>query len=89
MTCSYCGTAKAIHSDHIVSKAMRNRKAADGSLLYPGWEGVVVPACGPCNWRKLNRRIVPMDYEPFDKLPGTRPWMRWNGDPKKLSEILR
>ncbi len=30
-----------------------------------------------------------MDYEPFDELPGTRPWMRWDGDPKKLSVVLR
>ena len=78
--CAYCGE-RAIHLDHLVSRAMRRR--------HSGWEDATVPSCGPCNWRKGTRRLVPMDYEPFDKLPGTRPWMRWNGDPKELSEVLR
>ena len=32
-----------------------------------------------------------MDYEAFDGLPGTRPWARWNGDPKSkaYTEVLR
>ena len=79
--CSYCGKARAVHSDHIVSKSMRRR--------YPGWDDVTVPSCFPCNILKGTRQIVPMDYEPFDQLPGTRPWMRWDGDPKKLGRVLR
>ena len=30
-----------------------------------------------------------MDYEAFDDLPGTRPWMRWDGDRAKLGVLLR
>ncbi len=81
MICSYCGEAKAIHNDHIVSKAMRRR--------HPGWDDVVVPSCSTCNWRKGTRRLVPHDYpdEEFAKLPGTRPWKRWDGTP--VTEVLR
>lgn len=80
MTCAYCG-ARAVHMDHIVPKRLRRK--------HEGWEDAKVPACGECNWRKGDRCIVPMDYEPFDELPGTRPWMRWNGDPAGLREVLR
>ncbi len=85
--CSYCGKP-AVHMDHIVSKGMRTQIAADGSLRYPGWDDVTVPACFACNMRKGTRRLVPMDYEPFDQLPGTRPWMRWDGG-EVVSGVLR
>ena len=79
--CSYCRKARAIHQDHVVPVALRRR--------HPGWDDVKVPACGNCNWRKGTRRLVPMDYEPFDKLSGVRPWQRWNGEPMGAEKVLR
>lgn len=77
--CSYCLTAHAIHKDHIVPKALRRR--------HEGWDEETVPACGPCNWRKGTRRLVPMDYERFAELPGIRPWAEWDGSEEMLKEI--
>ena len=79
--CSYCRKRRAVHQDHIVSKSMRRR--------YPGWGNVVVTACFDCNMRKGTRQLVPMDYEPFDQLPGTRPWARWDGEPMGAEKVLR
>ncbi len=79
--CSYCKAAPSIHLDHIVPKALRRR--------HKGFDDLTVPSCGPCNWRKGTRRLVPMDYEPFDELPGVRPWKRWDGSVEGLREVLR
>ena len=70
------------------------RRVAEASRFctckhYKSWDDVKVPACGNCNWRKGTRRLVPMDYEPFDSLPGTRPWQRWSGEPMGAEKVLR
>jgi 5-methylcytosine-specific restriction endonuclease McrA len=80
MNCAYCGVAPAIHKDHIVSKALRRR--------HPGWENVTVPACGPCNWRKGTRRLVPVGYD-MSNLPGVKPWRHWDGSIEGLRETIR
>jgi 5-methylcytosine-specific restriction endonuclease McrA len=75
-TCAYCSTpdkpVRAIHRDHVVPIAMRRRHHIDADdITY--W----VAACGPCNWRKGNRKYFPRG---FDKriLPGSG-WQEWRG----------
>lgn len=81
--CAYCG-GYADTIDHLIPKAERRRHGiADDDERY------LVACCLTDNLLKGTRRIVPMDYEPFDELPGARPWMRWNGDPRELGRLLR
>ena len=79
--CSYCGK-RAVHMDHIMGKALRRR--------FPAWENVTVPACGPCNWRKLTRRLVPVGYPRLYELRilTGKEWREWTGG-KVVSEVLR
>ena len=83
MTCSYCGTAKAIHSDHIFSRALRRR--------FPAFTDTV-PSCAPCNWRKGTSHFVPPSWESripeLEELTGKK-WAVFTGDPKELTEVLR
>jgi 5-methylcytosine-specific restriction endonuclease McrA len=80
--CAYCGCSPAVHNDHIVPKALRRR--------HPGWESVTVRACMICNVRKGTRRLVPPSWaDRIYELPGTKPWMVWDGDPLKLRAVLR
>jgi len=74
MICSYCLTARAIHTDHIVPKAMRRRHhIADNDANFH------TPACGPCNWRKGTRKYAPPGFD-LSLLPG-RGWQTWDGGP--------
>ena len=87
--CQYCNgkEGRADTVDHIIPKAELAR--------FNEWErndrSWMVAACHVCNGRKGTRRLVPMDFSRFDELPGTRPWDRWDGDPKSkaYTELLR
>ncbi len=80
--CSYCRKARAVHDDHIMSKALRRR--------FTAWENVTVPACGPCNWRKLSRRLVPVGYPRLEELRilTGKAWMEWDGEPQGAEVVL-
>ena len=84
--CSYCGPRtdeRAIHADHIVSKADRDRTRPDGSLVYEGFQRETVPACGPCNWLKITRKLTPPSYPRLAELQAIdSTWRSWNGDKK-------
>lgn len=84
--CSYCGPRtrkRAVHMDHIVSKADRNRTRPDGSLVYEGFGEETVPACGACNWRKLTMHLTPPSYPRLAELQAIdSTWRGWDGDPK-------
>ena len=75
--CAYCLDRPAIHFDHIVSKADRRRYEGD-------WENERVPACGPCNWRKLTRHLVPRGFSRLAELQAIdSTWREWSGDPSE------
>ena len=81
--CAYC-SGRASTLDHLIPKAERRRHGiADDDERY------LVACCLTDNLRKGTRRLVPMDYEPFDQLPGVRPWARWNGEPMGAETVLR
>ncbi len=77
--CRYCGSARAIHADHIVPIALRRR--------HPGFDGdeFMAASCGPDNWRKGTRRLAPRDFD-LSLLPG-KGWQHWDGG--KLPEVIR
>jgi hypothetical protein len=81
--CSYCSTARSVHTDHIVSKNDRRRYGiAKNDARYHA------PACPSCNWHKLDSRVVPPTHahlvdELNARMAGTR-WRVWNGDPAML-----
>lgn len=101
--CAYCGKARATTVDHVIpqSLAKKQRNPHQGQCscklcdsrrpAIPEYLLVTVPACGPCNWRKGTRRLVPPSWEPRiellnELLPGT-PWRTWDGSP--LSPAFR
>lgn len=81
--CAYCEKERAVHRDHILSRALRRK--------HPGWDDVTVPSCGTCNWLKGTRRLVPPSWEhripELEELSGKR-WAVYRGGatPK---EVLR
>ena len=81
--CEYCG-ARAVHADHIFSKALRRR--------FPDWQNVTVPACFACNMLRGTRRLLPPSWahrqQELEELTGKK-WAVWHGDPKELKEVLR
>ena len=83
MNCSYCGTARAVHRDHIFSKALRRR--------FPEWENVTVPACYRCNMVRGTRRLLPPSWadreQELEELTG-KCWFVWNGG-KVVTEVLK
>lgn len=82
--CAYCGTARAVHRDHIVSSADRRRYGiAKNDVRYHAG------ACVTCNLNKLTRRLVPPTHaylvdELNELTTGTR-WRVWNGDAAGLA----
>lgn len=84
--CAYCLTARAVHTDHIVSGADRRRyRIAKNDARFH------VPACGPCNWRKLTSRLLPASHEHLIPelnalMTGVR-WRVWDGG--KIPEAVR
>ena len=84
--CSYCGPhtgARAIHADHIVSGQDRKRTRPDGSLVYEGFQTETTPACGPCNWFKLTRKLTPFGHPRLAELQAIdSTWREWDGDTK-------
>jgi len=78
--CAYCG-AQAAHADHVVPRQMRRRaKAAGYNVDSPD---NLVPACGPCDWRKLSRLLIPPSWEDrLDELNalGIGTFRVWRGD---------
>ena len=76
--CAYCG-GRAIHRDHIVPVALRRR--------HEGFDGpdYQVAACGPCNWRKGTRRLVPVGFD-MSGLP-SKGWQEWDGG--KVPEVIK
>lgn len=73
MICGYCGVARAIHRDHIVSKADRDRYKIDKDDVR-----FHVAACGPCNWTKSTRRLVPPSHAHLvDELNALMAGPRW------------
>ena len=83
MKCAYCGD-RAVHQDHIFSKALRRR--------FPEWENVTVPACFNCNIIKGTRHFVPPSWElripELEALTGAK-WAVFAGDPAELRIVLR
>ena len=81
--CSYCGPhtgVPAVHWDHIVSKADRNRTRPDGSFVYPGFQEETVPACYACNIFKSTRHLTPPSYPRLAELQAIkRNWKEWGG----------
>ena len=78
--CSYCDKARSIHNEHIVSNADRRRYGiAKNDAKYHA------AACGDCNWRKLDSRLVPPTHaylvdELNELMTGTR-WRVYRGGP--------
>jgi len=73
--CSYCKKARAIHEDHI----MPYRRKREEHAFFD-----TVPSCGPCNWAKLTRALVPVGYPRLEELRTLVPWKNWrewDGDP--------
>ena len=62
----------------------------DERRRHPGWDDETVPACGPCNWRKLTRRLVPVGYPRLTELRELtgKIWMEWDGG-KPVEAVLR
>ena len=78
--CAYCGVRRAIHDDHVIPKAVLKRYK---HLTIPAELREVVGACGPCNWLKSTRKLVPPSWA--DRLPALRElipgdWRIWYGD---------
>lgn len=75
--CAYCGSREVIHRDHVVPRSFRRIRP-----IPPELQGTV-ESCGPCNWRKANRRLIPPSWE--DKLPALEEafpgakWRIWDG----------
>ncbi len=82
--CSYCRKARAVHQDHIFSKALRRR--------FPDWENITVPACYHCNMIRGTRRLLPPSWADreaeLEELTG-RCWFVWNGEPMGAETVLR
>lgn len=84
--CAYCDgrNGRAVHADHIVPVALRRR--------YGGFDGDewLVASCAADNWRKGTRRLVPPSWsDRLGELPGTKPWMVWDGSIESLRPTLR
>ena len=77
MNCAYCGQP-AIHMDHVVPKSLQRKWHVPKE-----WKGTV-PCCGPCNWRKGTRRLVPPSWEKhveaLNEFFGGSPFRVWHGD---------
>lgn len=81
--CSYCLVRTAIHQDHVVPKSLARKRAG------PPWVQETVPSCGPCNWRKGTRRLVPPSWADRvellnDLYPGT-PFRVWHGNTQEAA----
>lgn len=75
--CAYCGK-RAIHTDHVIPRSLAKKHPELPAELL-----ATVRSCGPCNWLKLTRRLVPPSWSDRidtlnELLPGT-PWRVWTG----------
>jgi len=75
--CAYCG-AQAAGRDHVVPRSIAKKYPA-----LPDHLRATVPACLPCNVRKINRKLVPPSWaeripELCEAIPGA--WRVWRGD---------
>ncbi len=94
LSCAYCG-APAIHMDHVVPKSLQRKyhqiNGRHLPLLLRGTE----PSCGPCNWRKLNRHLVPPSWaflvDELNERVGGAEWRVWRGgvDEPAFREVHR
>lgn len=89
-TCSYCMKRRAVHRDHVIPKAFYHRLRRVVSFDPALKE--TVPSCEECNWRKLTRLLVPPSWaDRVDALNdlhlGT--FRVWDGDPRKLLEVVK
>jgi len=81
--CQYCG-GRAIHADHLIPVALRRRHHLSSTDI-----DFMTAACGPCNWRKGTRRLVPVSWaDRLTELPG-RGWRTWDGSVEALRVVVK
>ena len=83
MTCAYCGTERAVNSDHVIPKYLAKRHPE-----LPQELTATVPSCFPCNIRKGTRKLVPESWA--DKIPALKDaipgsWRVWHGSTQEDS----